>query len=261
MLKASVTHAPWLHQRFPTLCGLHFTAAAADPSFNQLTGQYLSTGMKRGDVQIVTQKDGDRDGEYKPTKLAPNTVWSGQRSFTGRWLGELEKPAGYSIMITKLLSSGSHGVVYAGQLWQAELSIAEVAIKVSNSTSTVLDEFCNYSDLKDVMGSHIPRCYGALVMENGAFLITERLESRKIIQSDHEQRAIDEALTKLHAAGWQHNDLIDIGSFLRNIAWTHSGQAALIDLVTATRHECHDGCEELEGARSVLQLENPRVIV
>jgi tRNA A-37 threonylcarbamoyl transferase component Bud32 len=73
--------------------------------------------------------------------------------------------------------------------------------------------------------------------------------------------AVYDVLSKLHKAGWMHNDIVDADSALRKLAWAPSGHAVLIDLVMVTRHDCHDRCEELEGARNILQLAEPRVIV
>ncbi|KAJ7279058.1 hypothetical protein C8J57DRAFT_153224 [Mycena rebaudengoi] len=184
ILKGAAANHAWLQQHFPSLCGLQFTAAAADPSLNSQASQYLSTGMKKEDVEKANRKRGDDDnsGDYNPTKralaLAQNTLWSGPQSFAGRWYGELAKPASYSVTIAKQLSHGSHGIVYAGQLWQAGFPVSEVAIKVSDAKNIILDEFVRYQELKDVMGHHIPRCYGVLVVDGGAFLVMELLENR-----------------------------------------------------------------------------------
>ncbi|KAJ7287039.1 hypothetical protein C8J57DRAFT_1707439 [Mycena rebaudengoi] len=265
VLKGAMKYAPWLQQSFPSLSGLQFTAADRDPILKQQAGQYTGTGMKKEDIKKASKRSGDKSGDYKPTKgahaLAPNTLWSGPRSFAGRWYGELADPAGYSVTIVQPLSHGSHGVVYAGQLWQAGFPVSEVAIKVSDDAETLRAELARYEDLKDVMGHYIPRCYGVLVVDNGAFLVTELLESRDIVQSQHERTAIYEALSKLHEAGWMHNDIVAAGSALRNLVWARSGHAVLIDLVTVSRHDCHGTCNELEGARNVLQLPEPIIIV
>jgi len=265
VLKGAMKCAPWLQQSFPSLSGLQFTAADRDPILRQQAGQYTGTGMKKEDIEKASKRSGDKSGDYKPTKgaqaLAPNTLWSGPRSFDGRWYGELADPAGYSVTIVRPLSYGSHGVVYAGQLWQAGFPVSEVAIKVSDDAETLRAELARYEELKDVMGHHIPRCYGVLAVDNGAFLVTELLESRDTVQSQHERAAIYEALSKLHEAGWMHNDIVAAGSTLRNLVWTRSGHAVLIDLVTVSRHNCHGTCDELEGARNVLQLPEPRIIV
>ncbi|KAJ7860489.1 hypothetical protein B0H14DRAFT_2576698 [Mycena olivaceomarginata] len=226
MLKGAMKQAPWLQQHFPSLCGLQFNAAAADPSLNRQASLYLSTGMKKEDDDKANRKRGDDDksGDYTPTKralaLAQNTLWSGLQSFAGRWL-----------------SHGSHGVVYVGQLWQAGFPVSDVAIKVSDAKNTILDEFARYEDLKDVMGHHIPRCYGVFVVDGGAFLVMELLESRDTVQSAGERAAVYEALSRLHKAGWIHNDIVDAGLALRNLAWARSGHVVLIDLVTVTRHD------------------------
>ncbi|KAJ7308588.1 hypothetical protein DFH08DRAFT_490789 [Mycena albidolilacea] len=267
MLRGAMKQAPWLQQYFPSLCGLRFNAAAADPSLNRQAILYLSTGMKKEDDDKANRKRGDDDknGDYTPTKralaLAQNTLWSGPQSFAGRWYGELATPAGYSVIIAKQLSHGSHGVVYAGQLWQAGFLVSDVAIKVSDAKNTMLDEFARYEDLKDVMGHHIPRCYGVFVVDGGAFLVMELLESRDTVQSARERAAVYEVLSRLHKAGWIHNDIVDAGLALRNLAWARSGHVVLIDLITVTRHDCHDTCEELEGARNILHSAEPRVIV
>lgn len=193
MLKGAMKQAPWLQQHFPSLCGLQFNAAAADPSLNRQASLYLSTGMKKEDDDKANRKRGDDDksGDYTPTKralaLAQNTLWSGLQSFAGRWYGELATPASYSVTIAKQLSHGSHGVVYVGQLWQAGFPVSDVAIKVSDAKNTILDEFARYEDLKDVMGHHIPRCYGVFVVDGGAFLVMELLESRDTVQSAGER--------------------------------------------------------------------------
>ncbi|KAJ7927121.1 hypothetical protein B0H13DRAFT_1971601 [Mycena leptocephala] len=265
VLKGAMKYAPWLQQSFPSLSGVQFNAADRDPILKQQAGQYTGTGMKKEDIEKANKRSGDKSGDYKPTKgahaLAPNTLWSGQRSFAGDWYGELADPVGYSVTIVQPLSHGSHGVVYAGQLWQAGFPVSEVAIKVSDDAETLRAELAIYEELKDVMGHYIPRCYGVLVVDNGAFLVTELLESRDTIQSQHERAAIYEALSKLHEAGWMHNDIVAAGSALRNLVWARSGHAVLIDLVTASRHNCHGTCDELEGARNVLQLPEPRIIV
>ncbi|KAJ7868212.1 hypothetical protein B0H14DRAFT_3861568 [Mycena olivaceomarginata] len=264
-LKGAMKYAPWLQQSFPSLSGLQFTAADRDPILKQQASQYTGTGMKKEDIEKASKRSGDKSGDYKPTKgahaLAPNTLWSGPRSFAGRWYGELADPAGYSVTIVQPLSHGSHGVVYAGQLWQAGFSVSEVAIEVSDDAETLRAELARYEELKDVMGHHIPRCYGVFVVDNGAFLVTELLESRDTVQSQHERAAIYEALSKLHETGWMHNDIVAAGSALRNLLWARSGHAVLIDLVTVSRHNCHGTCDELEGARNVLQLPEPRIIV
>ncbi|KAJ7506486.1 hypothetical protein B0H11DRAFT_2219857 [Mycena galericulata] len=265
VLKGAMKYAPWLRQSFSSLSGLQFTTADPDPILKPQAGQYTSMGMKKEDVETASKRSGDKSGDYKPTKgtqaLALNTLWCGPRSFAGSWYGELADPAGYSVTIVRPLSHGSHGVVYAGQLWQAGFPVSEVAIKVSDVAETLLAELARYEDLKDIMGHHIPRCYGVLMVDNGAFLVTELLESRDTVQSQHERADIYEALSKLHEAGWMHNDIVAAGSALRNLVWTRSGHAVLIDLVTVSRHNCHGTCQELEGVRNVLQLPEPRIIV
>ncbi|KAJ7094517.1 hypothetical protein B0H15DRAFT_829872 [Mycena belliarum] len=267
MLKGAVKHARWLQQHLPSLCGLQFTAAAADLSFKGQLSQYLSTGFKKEDDEKAKRKRGadhDNSGDYSPTKrgivYTQNTLSSASQSFAGRWHGELAQPAGYSVIISKYLSHGSHGVVYAGKLWKAGFTVSEVAIKFTEPKNILL-EFARYVDLQDVMGHHIPRCYGVLIVDGGAFLVTELLESRETVHSAREREAVYEALSALHKAGWMHNDIVD-GMDLRNLVWARSGDAVLIDLVTVTEHNCPGGsCEELEGARNILRLAKPRVII
>ncbi|KAJ7790886.1 hypothetical protein B0H14DRAFT_2625546 [Mycena olivaceomarginata] len=218
----------------PPLCGLQFNVAAPDPSLNCQASLYLSTGMKKDDDDKANRKRGDDDksGDYTPTKralaLAQNTLSSGLQSFAGRWYGELATPTGYSVTIAKQLSHSSHGVVYAGQLWQAGFLVSDVAIKVSDAKNTMLNK--------------------VFVVNGSAFLVMELLESHDTVQSARERAAIYEALSRLHKAGWIHNDIVDAGLALRNLAWARSGHIVLIDLITVTRHDCHDTCEELEGA-------------
>ncbi|KAJ7237473.1 hypothetical protein B0H12DRAFT_1138914 [Mycena haematopus] len=259
VLKGAMKYAPWLQQSFPSLFGLQFIAADCGSILRPQADQYTGTGMKKEDLEKASKCNGDNSGEYdfKPTKgrqgSAPNTLWSGPLSFDGRWCGELADPAGYSVTILQPLSHG--------QLSQAGFPVSEVAIKVSDDAETLRAKFARYEELKDVMGHHIPRCYGVLAVHNGAFLVTELLESRDTVQSPHERAAIYEALSKLHEAGWMHNDVVIAGSALRNLVWTRSGHAVLIDLVTVSRHSCHGTCDELEGARNVLQLPKPIILV
>lgn len=110
------------------------------------------------------------------------------------------------------------------------------------------------------MGPNIPHCYGVLVVQGGAFLVTQLLEGRDAEHSAHERAAIYEALSKLHQAGWMHNAIVTESLALRNLVWRPSGHAALIDLLTVSQHNCcGSNCEELEGVMRVLQLPECRI--
>jgi tRNA A-37 threonylcarbamoyl transferase component Bud32 len=74
--------------------------------------------------------------------------------------------------------------------------------------------------------------------------------------------AIYAALRKMHQAGWAHNDVVDDGSRSpRNLLWNSEGRPVLIDLVTATRHTCKEGCSELMRLQKALELTNHDITI
>ncbi|KAF8206327.1 hypothetical protein K438DRAFT_1963396 [Mycena galopus ATCC 62051] len=212
LLKAAMKDLVWLQHKFPSLMALEFHAAPPDPTLLSDAAEYFPTGMKKTDTEKYQRRKEDPTDSYQPPGarvLAPTTFSCGQRSFAGHWYGELGTPAGYSVTVGQPLSQGSHGVVYAGQLWQAGISVSDVAIKVSDTVDPLLAEFARYQELEDTMRNHIPKCYGVFVATRTAFLVTELLEKRHTLQSKGDRAAIYETLAKLHHAGWIHNDVVD----------------------------------------------------
>ncbi|KAJ7228043.1 hypothetical protein C8J57DRAFT_192553 [Mycena rebaudengoi] len=260
--------SPWVHVMFPQLCALSFTLPT---TASQPHPQFSHTGRV---IDVYTEEhsasgESDSGDNYSPSSgsdrsLAPTPLLSGPHQFTGKWYGDLRHPNGYAVKILHYLTSSYESSVYAGELLQKGQTVSAVAVKVSNDPNALLAEFRRYRALQKFMGDSIPRCYGLCVDWNAAYLVTNLISnhtpSRKL--SKAERGAIYAALRKMHQAGWAHNDIVDNGSRIpRNLLWNSEGRPVVIDLVTATRHTCRDGCNELIRLQSALKLTNHDIAI
>ncbi|KAF8212911.1 hypothetical protein K438DRAFT_1751325 [Mycena galopus ATCC 62051] len=252
------TGSAWVRILFSGLCALNFTAPDASPP---LDTQFTSTGADINSTSELTEEhdaisDHDSDDTYTPSSsgsgsersLASTTLLSGRHQLPGRWYGDLREPAYYTVKLLHLLASGNENSIYAGKLFQKGKSVAAVAIKASEDRDALMTEFRRYQALQRLMGDGIPRCYGLCVRWNTSYLVTSLVPNDPPARelSKAERGAIYEVLRKMHRAGWAHNDIVDDASrSLRNLVWNSDGHPVLIDLETATRHTCKDGCREL----------------
>jgi hypothetical protein len=279
-------HCPWLPPRFPRLSGLTFGIPPGEPH----SEKYNSFGRDASDSSDESSSDsgndGDESGDFpggsarrtdNSSRLtrssAPTTLVSGQHRITGTWHGELAQSAGFSVQIMERLSEGCHGIVYAGALAQNGRVVSTVAVKASDNMRGLLEEFSSYKALNELMGPHIPRCYGLCVTSRTAFLVIARLNDRKpghnltkaercvclkntrLACNEIVRGAVYAALKRMHDGGWAHNDVVDIvNNVVHNLLWTDTGRPVLIDLVTVTQHVCNGRCAELKVAKRVLGL-------
>ncbi|KAJ6498342.1 hypothetical protein DFH09DRAFT_1290053 [Mycena vulgaris] len=274
--------SPWVRGMFPQLCALSFTppptARQPHPEFTH-TGREIDADADESDEHSASSKNDSGDNYTSSSgserSLAPTPLLSGHHRFTGKWYGDLRHPDGYAVKILHYLASGYQGSVYAGELLQKGQPVSAVAVKVSDDTDALMTEFPRYRALQKLMGDSIPRCYGLCVGRNTAYLVPchqPRTQSRPFpeavqggtVSSVHSLGlgAIYAALRKLHQAGWAHNDVVDDSSRSpRNLLWNSQGRPVLIDLVTATRHTCNEGCNELMRLQNALKLTNHDIAI
>ncbi|KAJ7254626.1 hypothetical protein B0H12DRAFT_1233290 [Mycena haematopus] len=233
-----------VRQMFPQLCAISFTP---QPTASQPHPEFTRTGREidaeESDEQGASSHDRGHtytssSGSNRP--LAATPILSGHQRFTGKWDGDLRHPDDYAVKILDYLASGYQNSVYAGELLQKGRTVPAVAVKVSGDSDALMTEFRRYLALQKRMGDSIPRCYVLCVVGNTACLVTSLIPNHA---SSWKLGAIYAALRKMHQAGWAHNDIVDDGSpSPRKVLWNAEGRPVLIDLVTATRHTCKEGC-------------------
>ncbi|KAJ7212482.1 hypothetical protein GGX14DRAFT_564241 [Mycena pura] len=261
--------SPWVQGIFPRLCALSFTppspARQPHPEFTH-TGREITNADESDDSASSSNDSGDNytSSSGSERSLAPTPLLSGRHRFTGKWYGDLRHTEGYAVKILDSIASGYQASVYAGELLQKGRAVSAVAVKVSNDSDALMAEFRRYLALQKLMGDSIPRCYGLCVVWNTACLVTSLVPnhapSRKL--SKAERGAVYAALRRMHEAGWTHNDVVDDGSLSpRNLLWNPEGRPVLIDLVTATRHTCKEGCSELMRLQRALKLTNHDITI
>ncbi|KAF7372558.1 hypothetical protein MVEN_00118400 [Mycena venus] len=155
----------------------NFGRDASDPS-DESSSDSGDDGDVSGDFPGGSARRSDNSSRLTRSS-APTTLISGQHRITGTWHGELAQSAGFSVQIMERLSEGCHGVVYAGALAQNGRVVSTVAVKASDNMRGLLEEFSSYKALNELMGPHIPRCYGLCVTSRTAFLVIARLNDGK----------------------------------------------------------------------------------
>jgi hypothetical protein len=186
--------SPWLTLMFPALSGLAFDIPSSEPRLEEVTNYGRDIPDSSDESSSASGDHGDMSGDYVDhlsqhgveaeisRSSAPTALVFGKNRFTGDWLGELRRCAGFSVQIGQRLSQGLHGTVYAGELLLNGIAVSRLAVKVSDATDVLLAEFSRYQDLKEVMGPSIPRCYGVCVASGTAFLVTDLVCSRDAVR-------------------------------------------------------------------------------
>ncbi|KAJ7096519.1 hypothetical protein B0H15DRAFT_945983 [Mycena belliarum] len=266
----------WIKTAFPSLSKVSFDIPSGEPTLDTFARygrdpnvhHESSSGSDNDhgtDDDCVGSSSGSSGSDDVTTRAsAPTPLVSGLHRFTGKWAGELSRPAGYRVEIGQRLSEGLHGIVYSGKLVQNHREVAQVAVKMSDAIADLQDEFSRYQDLGGLMRSSIPRCRGICVASGTAFLVTDRVfghfPGRDLTKA--ERGAVYAILLKMHQCGWAHNDVVDhTNKALHNLLWTSEGRPVIIDLVTATPHACGKHCKELKVLREILHLSKHDVAI
>ncbi|KAJ7204454.1 hypothetical protein GGX14DRAFT_698818 [Mycena pura] len=211
-----------------------------------------------GSYHDPSQKSGGKSGggSSVKTRSKATTLICAGLNFQGRWFGELATACGFSVEVVEGLSHNDRNSVYRGTLLQNGVLISPVAVKLSDQTDAIVAEFQRYMDLKNDMEGCIPKCYGLCISSGGsAFLVTGLVQELEIDRplTLANRNAIYAAVDKMHRVGWRHNDIIG-HTTVRNVLWSHTGRPILIDLESATKHNCTTDCRELRGLRNSLKL-------
>ncbi|KAF8209663.1 hypothetical protein K438DRAFT_1810175 [Mycena galopus ATCC 62051] len=263
-------HFSFLDSLFPNLSQLIFDIPSGAPNDQDYEKTGRDHQVESDDSSSHSGEHGDKSADYTPPgggkgrgRSEPGdstTIVSGSVVFIGDWRGCLASSAGYSIILGDVIAQGAHGVVHGGALLQNGAQVSVVAVKKSDITEILVDEFSVYQQLEPNC-PYIPRCFGLCISFGTAFLVTQFAQSRVLPQPyglmpKSDRGAVYAALRCMHRLGWMHNDFLDHSSSLRNLLWSTEGTPMIIDLVTAQVHRCNGHCSELADLKRALQLKN-----
>ncbi|KAJ7891756.1 hypothetical protein B0H13DRAFT_1887075 [Mycena leptocephala] len=87
-------------------------------------------------------------------------IVSGSLVLRGEWHGCLAGPTGYSVVLGDvIIAQGAHGVVHQGVLLENGAQASVVAVKKSDNTEILRNEFSVYQDLEPTC-PYIVHCFG-----------------------------------------------------------------------------------------------------
>ncbi|KAJ7077268.1 hypothetical protein B0H15DRAFT_934042 [Mycena belliarum] len=212
-------------------------------------GDYQGTGrdhqVESEDSSSYSNEHDDKSAASTPLGVTrrlssrPTEIVSGSLGFTGDWSGCLANPAGYSITLGDIIARGAHGVLHEAALFQNGVLVSVVAVKRSDITEVLADEFSVYEQLEPHC-PYIPRCFGLCISFGTAFLLVTKFAQSRILPQPYALVPKSERC-------------------LRNILWFTEGTPIIIDLVTAQAHRCNGHCAELFDLKSALQLKNHEI--
>ncbi|KAJ7854017.1 hypothetical protein B0H13DRAFT_1903829 [Mycena leptocephala] len=106
-----------------------------------------SHSSEYGDKSTDYIPPGGGKGRRRNEPGGSTTIVSGSVVLIGDWRGCLAISADYSIILGDVIAQGAHGVVHGGTLLQNGAQVSAVAVKKSNITETLVNEFSVYQQL------------------------------------------------------------------------------------------------------------------